>query len=970
MQKIITFSCILFITINVFSQVKPVIDTGMLNKWPKLFPYDHFVSMSTDGHYTAYVIKNQPIGKATLVVQNLRAKWKKSVVATNPQIIFFSADCRQLCWQQGDSLWLQTMDCDKNRLLGVNKMISYPPVKMRKWLLLLGNNKDSTVQLMNIVTGNQRIFKNIQSYNWSPDGKLLLLTNSNNNLKVINLNNGAESDFDTISDYKLAPGSNGILLVGRQTNAEMSIIIRWVPLNSGQAFTIWTGKANQRPSNFIFDKVGKQLVFTIQDNDQVPSVLYCKIGQSISAKKIDSLERGLQFSNIQAFSDNGRWLFIKLREPNVILPMQSGKVQVDIWSYRDEILYPAQTEHLDKHRLLTAAMDINNGNIQLIERNKDEQLAGLFSGDYCILFKGGSSGSRIGSWWPHSEPRSVWLVSLADGKRTLLKQTRGLQGGFECRFSPGGHWIYYWDVELGHYISVNPVTGEQVNMTEGLPLSLINDIEQVVEASPVGLVGWYSDDSALLVYDNFDIWKIDPSGKKKAVNITGGYGHKFGIKLRVIQKNQQTYHGKEELLLTGFSVESLYNGFFRIKLNSPGTPELLTFGPYHYYNPVITEQDFNSSLSPISGGQGENKCYLVLRQSADEYPNLYVSKNLKDFIALTDLQPQKAYNWLKSESISYHMYNGQVNRGVLYKPENFDSTQKYPVIFHYYEKYSHRCYQFPMPGLTIDDLNIPWFVSRGYLVFTPDIQFTVASKQGMTTGEAAYNAVGSAAEYLSQRSYIDKNRLGIQGHSFGGGETNNIITQTNVFAAAAEMAGYSDPVSAYLTLVTAVEKKGAIEWDHKIDHGNQRMGASPWERPDLYLRNSAVLNADKITTPLLITHNRIDGAVNFRQGIEMYMAMRRLGKRCWLLQYDNSGHSMHTPIDAVDHTVRLTQYFDHYLKGTPAPQWMTMNTLSAYKGKNNLYELDSIGNCSNYCSICRRWNKEHSGKKVDGIGAE
>src|SRR5690606_16381008 len=130
-----------------------------------------------------------------------------------------------------------------------------------------------------------------------------------------------------------------------------------------------------------------------------------------------------------------------------------------------------------------------------------------------------------------------------------------------------------------------------------------------------------------------------------------------------------------------------------------------------------------NTLQPLSGGRGKDKRWIVMRQSAMEYPNFYVSKGLKQFTPLTQLQPQKAYNWLRTEAVSWRMYNGQLNYGVLYKPENFDSTRKYPIIFNYYDKYSQRCYQFPMPGLTVDNINIPWFVSRGYLVFTPDIQY-------------------------------------------------------------------------------------------------------------------------------------------------------------------------------------------------------------------------------------------------------
>jgi dipeptidyl aminopeptidase/acylaminoacyl peptidase len=355
---------------------------------------------------------------------------------------------------------------------------------------------------------------------------------------------------------------------------------------------------------------------------------------------------------------------------------------------------------------------------------------------------------------------------------------------------------------------------------------------------------------------------------------------------------------------------------------------------------------------------GVDVTWIVYRQSAIDPPNYYFTKDFKKFTALTNIHPQMDYNWLKTELVTWKMFDGKKSQGILYKPEDFDPNKKYPIIFNYYEQLSHRLYEFPNPGFTYANINIPWYVSRGYLVFTPDIHFTIAaSRNGRTTGESAFNAVISAAKYLSRFSFVDKKRMAIQGHSFGGGVTNYLITHSTIFAAAAEMAGDSDPISGYLTLIG---KNGSDESDKQGSRelGQGRMGASLWQRSDLYLRNSVVLNADKITSPLLIVHNQKDAAISWRQGLELYMALRRLGKSCWMLQYDNESHTLLEKVNKVDYTIRLTQFFDHYLKGMPAPKWMTRTNLALYKDNDNLYDFDFGGNCGEKCKICQAINKK------------
>ena len=202
----------------------------------------------------------------------------------------------------------------------------------------------------------------------------------------------------------------------------------------------------------------------------------------------------------------------------------------------------------------------------------------------------------------------------------------------------------------------------------------------------------------------------------------------------------------------------------------------------------------------------------------------------------------------------------------------------------------------------------------------------------------------SAAKYLSTLPYVDSKHLGIQGHSFGGGETNYLVTHSNLFAAACSAAGtVSDQISAYLA---PYRPKGGFPNFNRIansETSHDMIGATLWERPDLYFRSSSIFNANQVTTPVLLMHNEKDEQTDWGQSFELYTALCRLGKPVWLLQYDNGRHSLNKKEDMKDFTIRLTQFFDHYLKEVPPPLWMTRGIPAKLKGIEQGYELDLSG---------------------------
>jgi dipeptidyl aminopeptidase/acylaminoacyl peptidase len=228
-----------------------------------------------------------------------------------------------------------------------------------------------------------------------------------------------------------------------------------------------------------------------------------------------------------------------------------------------------------------------------------------------------------------------------------------------------------------------------------------------------------------------------------------------------------------------------------------------------------------------------------------------------------------------------------------------------------------------MPEPVRASINIPYFVSNGYIVFDPNIYY----KNG-EPGESAYNSVVSAAKYLSKFKWVDSTKMAIQGHSWGGYQVAYLVTRTNMFAAAESGAPVANMTSAY----------GGIRWGPGInrqfqyERSQSRIGATLWQRPDLYIKNSPLFHADKIHTPLLILDNDQDDAVPWYQGIEFYTALRRLNKKVWMVTYNGEPHGIIERRNRKDWSIRLAQYFDYYLKGAPPARWIVEGVPATLKG--------------------------------------
>ncbi|MVT09682.1 alpha/beta hydrolase family protein [Chitinophaga tropicalis] len=620
------------------------------------------------------------------------------------------------------------------------------------------------------------------------------------------------------------------------------------------------------------------------------------------------------------FSEDGKTIFYSRRFTKPVVKKDSLVItsRLNIWHYKDEYLQDYQLNNLEysQERDCLTALSIGSGNVISLE-DPDTTLI-LSSNHYALLRRNiNTMEARL-----KGEPLpGLVLVSLTSGLRREIRPPGNMLE--DTSISPDECFITWFDSGIKHYFSYEISTGVLRNISRDIPYPVFDkENDRLQGQGPYGIVGWIGKDS-LLIYDRFDIWLVDPSNKQVPVNITNGYGRKNNI---VFRNAAATF--TDTLLLAGFNIKNKRNGFFWLQMNKDPVP--VVFGPYLYYFPPL--DIILSNDRPVRAKH--SNAFLTKRMTATAFPNLFLVNEKRQQIPLTTFEPQQHYNWLTAELIHWKMPDGKLTSGILYKPENFDPSKKYPVIFNYYEKKSNGLYIYPKPGVNTGTLDIARYVSNGYLVLLPDIHF----KPGLT-GESALQTIEAAAKHLSVYPWVDKHKMGLQGHSFGGYETNYIITHSNLFAAAQEGAGSSNLVSAYGYLTPS---GGARHELYEIGQSNLR--TRPWIDPDVYIKNSPVFNVHKVTTPLLMMHNKEDSAVPFAQAIEFFTALRRENKKVWLLQYDKGSHTLDSdPEIALDFNIRQQQFFGHYLKDAPPPLWMTEGVPAIYKGMKSGLEIDSSG---------------------------
>ena len=359
------------------------------------------------------------------------------------------------------------------------------------------------------------------------------------------------------------------------------------------------------------------------------------------------------------------------------------------------------------------------------------------------------------------------------------------------------------------------------------------------------------------------------------------------------------------------------DGYYKTNWKGKKEPQALIYGKYQLNRPIKAKN---------------NDVFVFTRETFEEFPNLVAAgKNFNNQVKISDVNPQQEeFLWGTKELYSWTSLDGRKLEGLLIKPANFDPNKKYPMIVNFYEKSSQRLNNHHIPEAHRSTVDYHYYSSNGYIIFNPDVYY----KEGYP-GEDAFNCVMPGVTQLISEGFVDENAIAAQGHSWGGYQVAYLATRTNLFAAIESGAPVVNMFSAYGGIRNWSGRNRSFQYEHT----QSRIGKSIWESPLRYLENSPLFTADKIQTPLLIMHNEDDGAVPFSQGIEFFIALRRLGKEAWLLNYNEADHWPTKVRDKYDFQIRMAQFFDHYLKGKPMPQWMEEGIPAVDKGLEMGLEL-------------------------------
>jgi dipeptidyl aminopeptidase/acylaminoacyl peptidase len=524
-------------------------------------------------------------------------------------------------------------------------------------------------------------------------------------------------------------------------------------------------------------------------------------------------------------------------------------------------------------------------------------------------------GNRVQQQWTANSIRDYYLIDVKTGTRKKIIE--GLSG--DATASPNGKYIIYFDQAKSNWYTYTIATGKVTQLNSTMTVKLVDEENDVPDnPSAYGIAAWTEEDKTVLIYDRYDIWEFSPEGKNPPKNMTNGFGRQNSLTFRYQKLDPESrFLGKKEtIIMDALNNNTKENGFYKANVGDTKNPELIVMAKFKYSN-LVKAKDAEE--------------YIYDKGNYSISPDVYVAKDLKTEVKLSNTNPQQQnYNWGTAELVNWETPKGYKSKGILYKPENFDPAKKYPMIVYFYEKLSDGLYAYNAPAPTPSRLNIPFFVSNGYLVFAPDISY----EKGYP-GKSAEEFINSGVESLKKNAWVDGTKIGIQGQSWGGYQVAHLITRTNMYAAAWSGAPVVNMTSAY----------GGMRWESGMNRQFQyektqsRIGATLWEKPDLYIENSPLFSLPKVNTPVVIMANDADGAVPWYQGIEMFNGLRRLGKPVWMLNYNNEAHNLVQRQNRKDIQIREQQFFDYYLKGAKAPAWMTSGVPATEKGKTWGFEL-------------------------------
>lgn len=734
-----------------------------------------------------------------------------------------------------------------------------------------------------------------------------------NRLVVLDLTKGDSTIVDNVGKFDISD-NGALILLSQETDSLKSVSA----MKGGKLTELYTAKQGKIGS-LKTDENGTQGAYMVTPDTTAWAQYQLYYVDSKLAKRQLAADgaRGYTVSNNGnlSFNKKGTRLMFGMAQPPKAIAKDTlpddEKAPLDMWSWTDTLLMPQQIasrSQLEKTSYIAVFQPLKNTTALLADKYLSRiQFAADDETPYALGID--NNPYMWSSTWDSPAKTDVYIVDIATGARRLLIKGNTGNG----TISPDAKYLLRFDPIEQQYFMMDVATGNIKNVSKSIPYPLADSTNDVPTPDPAyGIAGWTAKDGAV-VYDQFDMWLL--SYDKEPRRLTNSRGTGIELKYVRLDPEEKTLDLTKDWTLAAFYEPTNDAGFY--KLSPTGTLTKLIMSDHKYSTPIKAK---------------DSDRLIFQRENFKEYRDLWVSNTkFENPKKISDANPQASqYLWGSVQHMEWTTMDGETNRGLLYLPENYDPAKKYPTIVYFYETHSRtkNAHLHPQPAWSII---VPvYYTSRDYVVFMPDIKY-----QTGYPGEGAYNSIVSASRTLIERGISDPARMAIQGQSWGGYQTAYLITRTNMFRAACAGALVSNMTSAF----------GGIRWGSgsprmfQYERGQSRIGVSLWENPLLYLENSPLFGAPNVRTPLLMMHNDADDAVPWYQGIEYFLALRRNNVPVWFMNYNGQPHNLRAYAAKMDWDLRMSQFFDYYLKDAPMPRWMKEGIDITEKGHELKFDL-------------------------------
>ena len=858
--------------------------------------------LSDDGAWMAYVLSPNE-GNDTLYVKSLQSQQAYELPLGDDAL--FSSSNRWVAYTT-------TPDEETRKKMQKDDQ----PIHETAWLLNLDTGEKHRVEKAKAMTFSEdgrywavhREKEDPKSK--SPEGSDLILRDLQDN-SVINIGNVSEYAFNKKSDM-LA------YLVDARDNAGNGVYLRKMEnggLTSIDSDTVhytgltWDDEEAQREQ---WDSKGRALA--VLKGAKVDSMVYrpynILVAQNLNGQPDKTFldpKATANFPQQMVISDNrdlrwgenGEQLFLGIREQEPAVEMDQDTIpNVDVFHWKDDRIQTVQKQEAEEDQKFTWVASFDPGSSEFA-RLTDEDMRELNFSRHNEYMIGRDEKPYISDINWGVSPADLYRVDLSSGERTKFADNVKRPVGY----SPDGRYYLYQQVsEQDTVLMVYDVDeNDKTNISSSAPVSFFDKEHPYPHENPTyGLGGWTADKEHVIVNHKYDLWMLALDGSD-AVNVTKGVGKKEQIEFRYenLDENEEWIDTSDEMLLEAFGDKSKKDGFYRLTMGDEPQPLLYT----------------DARFGNMQKAQNADRV-IMTRETFENFPDYYqTTTDFTDLEKLTNANPQQSeYFWGERVLVEYENDRGIALQGTLTLPANYDPDKKYPMIVYFYEQMSDRHHRYSMPVYD-DRPHMSTYASNGYLVLMPDNVY-----QTGRPGTSALDCITAATQKVIDLGYADPNRIGLQGHSWGGYQSSFILTQTDMFATVVTGAPPTNLTSFYNNIYgrTGTNHHGIME----IGQVRMGRGVTPWTHREIYQRENPMYYVPDIETPFLILHGTDDGAVDWMQGLEFYNAARRLDKEAVLLSYPGEGHHLSREANQKDFQIRMKQWFDHYVKGEPAPEWI------------------------------------------------